>query len=130
MTDTPTPFYQRRPLAVVVATLAFIVAVAVALAMLAHTFVRPAHANDVVAYPMNSAGWSLCTGGFCAWGEGSPPNPYVRTVPQPESQADKDAAVAREHKWVEDCKPALVRDRYGVQRYTYSKSGCEFGSPE
>lgn len=57
-------------------------------------------------------------------------NPYVRDVPQPTSDAGKEAQRVRDMIWVHDCAPELVRDRYGVMRYHYSAPGCEFGSPE
>ena len=130
MTNEPEPLYQRRPFVSVTATLVFIVVVAILLCALGQAFFKPARANDVVAYPTNSAGWSVCQGGMCVWGDGAPPNPYVRAVPQPETQADKDAAAERDREWVKACDPKLVRDHYGVKRYQYAKLGCEFGSPE
>ena len=130
MTNEPEPLYQRRPLVSVTATLVFIVVVAILLCALGQAFFKPAHANDVIAYPTNPSGWSVCQGGVCAWGNGSLPNPNIREVPQSESQEDKDAVAERDRQWVKACDPKLIRDRYGVKRYTYSKPGCEFGSPE
>lgn len=130
MTNEPEPLYQRRPLVSVTATLVFIVVAAILFCALGQAFFKPAHANDVIAYPTNTAGWSVCSGGVCAWGEGALPSPNIRQVPQPESQADKDAAAERDRQWVKACDPKLVRDRYGVMHYQYVKAGCEFGSPE
>lgn len=121
---TPTPLYQRRPLATVIVTLILIVATALVISVL----LKPARANDVIAYPTNSAGWSVCQGGVCAWGDGPLPNPYIRNVPQPESQDEKDAIAERDRAWVKACDPKPVRDRYGVMRYQYAVLGCEFGS--
>lgn len=120
---TTVPFYQRHPLAVVIGTLALIVV----LALVFSAAFKSARANDVIAYPTNNAGWSICQGPVCVWGDGLLPNPYVRTVPPP---ADPAAAAERERKWIADCKPTLARDHYGVMRYQYAKAGCEFGSPE
>ena len=126
------PLYQRRPLATVIATLFFIVVVAIVLSALGQAFfAKPAHASDTTFIaPPSASGWMIEQGGVRVWGEGPLPNPYIRSVPQPELQADKDTADARERAWVKACEPKLVRDHYGVQRYTYSKPGCEFGSPE
>lgn len=55
-------------------------------------------------------------------------NPYVRQVPQPTSDEDKEAQRQRDMLWVHECSPELVRDRYGVSRYHYNDPGCVFGS--
>jgi hypothetical protein len=54
-------------------------------------------------------------------------DPYVRTVPQPENDADRERAAARDRRWIERCRPAIAQDRYGVPRYYYKAPGCEFG---
>jgi hypothetical protein len=54
-------------------------------------------------------------------------DPYIRTVPQPENEADKERAAARDRKWIERCHPTIAQDRYGVPRYHYVAAGCEFG---
>jgi hypothetical protein len=54
-------------------------------------------------------------------------DPYVRTVPQPETDEDKQRSEARDHKWIDRCHPTIVQDRYGVPRYRYATWGCEFG---
>ena len=120
MTDIPTPFYQRRPLAVVVATLAFIVAVAIALAMLAHTFVKPAHAE---APPVVSAdGWRVCSdaGGtevLCTWGSGALPIPTCDTVPPPDDPGGRSRARAQVGRGVrpETCSRPLRRATIHLQ---------------
>ena len=33
----------------------------------------------------------------------------------------------RDKAWVEACKPRIVTDREGIDRYTYAKRGCEYG---
>lgn len=84
----------------------------------------------VLALPQTPNGYSICQGGICVWGEGSLPNPYIRHVPEPQTEAEKAEAARRDHEWMLACEPKLIRDRYGVMRYAYSKPGCEFGSPE
>ena len=59
------------------------------------------------------------------WGEAG--DPYVRLVPQPTDQAEKDRAAQRDQKWQERCRPTVAQDYYGVPRYQYSAPGCEFG---
>jgi hypothetical protein len=59
------------------------------------------------------------------WGEAG--NPYIRTVPAPADQEERDRAAEREHKWEQRCRPAVAQDRYGVARYRYSAPGCDFG---
>jgi hypothetical protein len=59
------------------------------------------------------------------WGEAS--DPYVRTVPQPTNETERTRAAERDRKWEERCKPTITQDRYGVPRYQYSATGCEFG---
>jgi len=54
-------------------------------------------------------------------------DPYIRTVPQPENEADKERSAARDRKWIERCHPTIAQDRYGVPRYHYVAAGCEFG---
>ena len=120
------PLYQHRPLATVILTLLGILLAAIILSVFLKPD-RPAHANDVIAYPTNPAGWSVCQGGVCEWGNGALPNPNIRAVPQPESQADKDAADAREREWVQRCNPTITFDHFGVRRYIYNHDGCEFG---
>lgn len=72
-----------------------------------------------------------CVGGGgaanCVLRKGEATDPYVRAVPQPTNDADKDRATAREHKWIDRCQPVIKQDRYGVPRYHYSAWGCEFG---
>jgi len=65
----------------------------------------------------NCAGqWSLAPG-----------DPYVRTVPEALDETEKAQLTERERKWLARCKPVIEHDSYGVARYRYSASGCEFG---
>ena len=36
----------------------------------------------------------------------------------------------RDVAWMESCRPSLVTDRHGMQRYVYVKRGCETGDPQ
>lgn len=72
-----------------------------------------------------------CTGGVGAancvvrWGEAG--DPYIRVVPQPAGEAERDQEAQRDRKWEQRCKPVIAQDRYGVPRYQYAAAGCEFG---
>jgi hypothetical protein len=86
----------------------------------------PAHAQGVIV-----GGCVGRWGSFsCVTRWGIAEDPYVRMVPQPEDGAEQAQAVARDHKWLNRCKPVLAEDRYGVPRYVYAAPGCEFGVGE
>lgn len=59
------------------------------------------------------------------WGEAG--DPYIRTVPQPADDTARSQAAERERKWEQRCHPTIAQDHFGVPRYRYSASGCEFG---
>jgi hypothetical protein len=63
----------------------------------------------------------------CVLRVGPAGDPYIRSVPEPASEADKARATERDHKWLERCKPVVFQDRYGVPRYHYAAAGCGFG---
>jgi hypothetical protein len=88
----------------------------------------PARAQDRAAGGISS---TSCVGGFttfnCVTRWGPAGDPYVRAVPRPVDEAEKARLVARDHKWLERCKPIVERDRYGVGRLHYAAPGCEFG---
>lgn len=54
-------------------------------------------------------------------------DPYIRTVPQPQTEEDKARAAERDHRWLQRCRPVVAQDRYGVPRYHYAAAGCDFG---
>jgi hypothetical protein len=87
----------------------------------------PCAQAEVLALPQTDNGYSYCQGGLCVWGSGALPTPGVHQVPQPSSE-DREAAAKHEHEWAERCKPTIGYDAYGVARYTYAKTGCEFGN--
>jgi hypothetical protein len=71
----------------------------------------------------------VCSDEICQWGEGPlPGGPHIITIPQPTSEADIEAQNQRIKKWETECDVKLVRDQYGVTRYTYNAPGCEYGS--
>ena len=37
---------------------------------------------------------------------------------------------ARDRAWVEACKPQIVTNREGIDRYAYAKRGCEYGEAQ
>ena len=59
------------------------------------------------------------------WGEAG--DPYVRQVPAPIDEVEKQHAAERDKRWEERCRPVIAQDRYGVPRYQYAAPGCEFG---
>ena len=63
----------------------------------------------------------------CVLRSGPAGDPYIRSVPEPASDADKARATERDHKWLARCKPVVSQDRYGVPRYHYAVAGCGFG---
>ena len=74
------------------------------------------------------AGGRSRAGAFnCVLHIGPPGDPYVRTVPQPQNEADKGRQAERDHRWGERCKPVVAQDRFGVPRYHYAAPGCDFG---
>ncbi len=54
-------------------------------------------------------------------------DPYIRNVPEPATDADRERAAERDRKWIDRCHPTIAQDRYGVPRYHYAAWGCEFG---
>jgi hypothetical protein len=77
--------------------------------------------------------WS-CVGGWrgfnCVERSGPSADPYVRFVPQPLDDTEKQRALTRDRKWLDRCRPVAQHDRYGVARYHYAAPGCEFGVSE
>jgi hypothetical protein len=59
------------------------------------------------------------------WGKAG--DPYIRTVLGPRSAQEEAEFVERDQKWMARCHPVITQDRYGVSRYHYAASGCEFG---
>jgi hypothetical protein len=96
---------------------------ALALSLMSSANVRPARAEGV---------WlGSCVGtwhaGNCTMLWAPFRNPYVRQVPQPRNAAERARARAEDERWVDRCRPTIHPDRYGVNRYHYTRPGCEFG---
>jgi hypothetical protein len=72
-----------------------------------------------------------CVGGHgagnCVLRVGPAGDPYIRTVPAPENDAEKIRATERDHRWLARCRPIIAQDQMGVPRYHYAAPGCEFG---
>lgn len=50
----------------------------------------------------------------------------IYKVDEPRGE-ELEAAMERDRKWLARCKPVIRQDAYGVGRYYYAASGCEFG---
>jgi hypothetical protein len=72
-----------------------------------------------------------CVGGGgaanCVLRVGPAGDPYIRLVPAPETDAEKERSAERDRKWIDRCRPVIAQDHYGVPRYHYAAPGCEFG---
>jgi hypothetical protein len=64
---------------------------------------------------------------FCSTVWGRAGDPHIRTVPDPGSDQREAELLQRDRKWMARCRPVIEQDRYGVNRYHYAASGCEFG---
>lgn len=85
--------------------------------------VSSAHADSMAVG--GCVGWRASLNCVARWGEAG--DPYVRLVPSPADNAERAHAAERDHKWEQRCQPAIAQDRYGVPRYQYGASRCEFG---
>jgi hypothetical protein len=98
---------------------------------------RAAYAGAALTLPLATLAFAdtLYVGGCvgapgtvsCVLRVGPAGDPYVRTVPQPETDADKARATERDQKWLQRCRPIIAQDRYGVPRYHYAAAGCDLG---
>lgn len=68
-----------------------------------------------------------CIGSTCVYRWGEPQGNIIK-VPEPSSQAERDAKAARIAEWERTCDYTIVRDRYGVDRYQYGPT-CPDGIP-
>jgi len=57
-------------------------------------------------------------------------NPYIITVPPPQTEKDVAEAAARDRLWQARCRPVIRQDAHGVRRYQYAAPGCEYGKFE
>lgn len=61
------------------------------------------------------------------WGPGAGGIARVIEVDAPRDEGQRRASAERFQRWTERCRPVVRPDRYGVGRYFYAASGCEFG---
>jgi hypothetical protein len=57
-------------------------------------------------------------------------NPYIISVPQPQTEKDVADAAARDRLWQARCRPVIRQDQHGVRRYQYAAAGCDYGKYE
>ena len=98
---------------------------------------RAAYAGAALTLPLATLAYAdtLYVGGCvgapgtvsCVLRVGPAGDPYVRTVPQAETDAEKASATERDQKWLQRCRPIVAQDRYGVPRYHYAAAGCDLG---
>jgi hypothetical protein len=105
--------------------LSLAVAAALFSALAAGLVSAPAHADSVRTYSCFGSGTSVTC--VKVKTKGDLTNPHIRTVPEPESDEDEEAAEARDKRWVRHCRPVIRPDAYGVPTYHYARPGCEYG---
>jgi hypothetical protein len=100
-----------------------------ALALLALSMMSaPARSQPVEgAHTFNCYGRFFGTHSCVSTFRGGWRHPHVIAVPGPQSAEERAAADARDRRWANRCRPVTHPDRYGMQRYRYAESGCEFG---
>ena len=54
----------------------------------------------------------------------------ILEIAPPLNERDAAAAAERDRLWAARCKPRARIDQYGVRRFSYAASGCEFGRYE
>ena len=82
----------------------------------------PSRAADVETTScVGSPGASSCT---TVWRRAD--DSSVRIVSVPAAALGSEGA-ERDRLWLARCRPVIKPDRYGVGRYHYAASGCEFG---
>jgi hypothetical protein len=53
----------------------------------------------------------------------------IYKVEEPRGE-ELEAAMERDRQWAARCKPVIRQDAYGVGKYYYAASGCEFGKTD
>jgi hypothetical protein len=74
----------------------------------------------------NCIGWYGNSSCVELWRQGAV-NPHIRTVPLAGSEQESTAIRRRVERWQARCRPVARQDAYGVVRYRYAASGCDFG---
>jgi hypothetical protein len=64
------------------------------------------------------------------WGKAQGGIPHVLQMPALTTDRAEAESAERDRKWVARCKPIVQQDRYGVGRYHYLATGCEYGKTE
>jgi hypothetical protein len=100
------------------------IASAVVLASMTLLMLSPAQADNTRSTNCVGSRWSVSC--VTTWRSGVV-DPYVREL-VPRSEQDIAESKERERQWHARCRPMIQEDRYGVSRYVYAGSGCEFGS--
>lgn len=59
------------------------------------------------------------------WRQGG--DPQIIRTPSADGALERSEIAERDRKWLARCRPVITQDRYGVGRYQYAASGCEFG---
>jgi hypothetical protein len=86
--------------------------------------VSPVRADGVRStYCVASVGALSCTSQWRYAGGG-------QAYPWQIDARDTAASADRERKWLARCRPVARQDQFGVSRYSYAASGCEFGKTE
>ncbi len=49
------------------------------------------------------------------------------SAPEPPTQQEIAESRERDRQWQARCRPVIKQDEFGVARYTYAASGCEYG---
>jgi len=94
-----------------------------AIAILSTMTAAAARADELVVLGCTGAQGSFnCV---ARWGRAG--DPYIRHVPEPDSDTEKTRAAERDRRWTERCHPVIKQDAWGVARYHYSAPGCGFG---
>lgn len=73
---------------------------------------------------------SSCVRGSCVYTYGPyDPQGGLGKIIQVQPSLDPDAE-HRLQQWESFCQPKIVVDTFGVRRYQYAKTGCEYGRSE
>jgi hypothetical protein len=86
--------------------------------------VAPAHADGIRNTTCIATGGAFsCTTQWQRTGGG-------QVLPWQIDTRETAAAAERERKWLARCRPVSRQDQFGVSRYSYAATGCEFGKTE
>lgn len=60
----------------------------------------------------------------CTYGEIRLQAPNAKIIHIEQGMIDEE----KRQRWIEECKPEIVTDNFGVGRYVYALPGCEYGA--